>query len=201
MVVALLILIFLAVMFPGAFRVLFSVIFSIGALAYFMASSSSNDASKDSDPSAIQAQAEPVCRNYEPGHIFSLSDAPACNEGVSPSSNGAVKNKEILDEEDIEPMHSTYKKNQARFFRDYKGKTFIGTMKLDSVSESIMEKGTYIISFGSGFMSDIDCRVKDKQTIDFLTDMDKGDRLKVSGVVEDHAIGSIALLNCAISKP
>jgi hypothetical protein len=97
-------------------------------------------------------------------------------------------------------MHDTYKKNQARFFRDYGGKEFSARMVVHGVTENPIYRGTYMLDLGDGWLNgDIECRFSDKETIDKITDLNKGDQVLIDGIVKDHVFGSILLENCTIS--
>jgi hypothetical protein len=104
---------------------------------------------------------------------------------------------------DIGKMHETYDKNQARFFRDFRGKLFSGTLLMDEVRENPIFRGRYKVDFVQNrhrFMGDVSCQVEDKPTIDYITDLDKGDRVSVTGVVFDHSFGAVELQNCKFQK-
>jgi hypothetical protein len=106
-----------------------------------------------------------------------------------------------LSNDDIAPMHETYKANQARFKRDYVGKSFKAKLPLSRITESLINKGSYRISLGnSSIFSDVDCVVSDKPNVDKVMDWNTGDLITVSGRVTDHVVGSIILEPCQVSR-
>jgi len=108
---------------------------------------------------------------------------------------------QALSNSDIAPMHETYDANQARFKRDYVGKTLKANLPMSQVTESIFNKNSYRISLGNrSLLSDVDCVVSDKPTIDKIMNWNKGDLITVSGRVSDHVMGSIILEPCQVSR-
>jgi hypothetical protein len=102
--------------------------------------------------------------------------------------------------DDIARIHSTYKANQARFARDFVGKTFSARMPLGDITESIMSKGSFHVSFGGNTLGgDVQCKFSDQSDIARITEMNKGDIVNISGVIEDHTFGTIELEECSIS--
>lgn len=103
---------------------------------------------------------------------------------------------------DIDPMYETYKANEVRFIRNYVGKTFSAVLPFRDARENIILKGHFTISFGEGdtFAADIDCEVSDRTTIDSIVDWNKGDAVKVTGVVKDNTMGTTNLENCTFSR-
>jgi hypothetical protein len=58
-----------------------------------------------------------------------------------------------------------------------------------------------MVGFGTGgFTSDIDCSVSDKAVMSRIVDWNKGDSVKVSGLVSDVTMGSVQLDGCVFSK-
>src|SRR3954469_12770208 len=87
---------------------------------------------------------------------------------------------QVTGQDDLPAMHKTYQANEARFMRDYKGKPFEAVMPLQGVSENPFFQGSYRVGFGSGrITSEVDCRVSDKKTVDFVTDLNKGDMVRI----------------------
>jgi hypothetical protein len=103
-----------------------------------------------------------------------------------------------LSASNLPEMKATYKQNQARFSRDYVGKTFSARMEVRSVVESLFSKGSFRVSFGAGF-GGVDCVVSDKTTIDFVTNLNAGDSIFISGTVSDIVFGDVQLSPCKLS--
>jgi hypothetical protein len=102
--------------------------------------------------------------------------------------------------DDIARIHSTYKVNQARFIRDFVGKTFSARMPLGDITESLMSKGSFHVSFGGNtWGGDVQCKFSDQSDVARITEMNKGDIVNIRGVIEDHSFGSIDLEDCSIS--
>jgi hypothetical protein len=95
----------------------------------------------------------------------------------------------------------TYRQNEARFKRDYQGKQFESNLPFRSARESMFFADRYMVGFGTGgFTSDVDCVVSDKAVMNRIVDWNKGDRVKVSGIVKDVTMGSVQLDVCSLSK-
>ena len=108
---------------------------------------------------------------------------------------------QALSNSDINRMHETYEANQARFKRDYVGKTLNANLPLSRVTETLFNKNSYRISLGNRrIFSDVDCVVSDKPTVDKIMNWNKGDLITVSGRVSDHVMGSIILEPCEVSR-
>lgn len=107
---------------------------------------------------------------------------------------------EILGVADIPKMHETYDRNEARFFRDYRGRSFSGTMTFADIKEDVFSRGTYNVFLktphSAAFLGDVECHVADENGIQFVTDLDKGQVTPVDGVVSDHEFGAIVLSDC-----
>jgi hypothetical protein len=85
--------------------------------------------------------------------------------------------------------------------RDFKGKQFEAVLPFRSASEIFLSDGKYLIGFGAGrFVSDVDCIVTDNAVMARVADWSKGDKIKVTGVVQDVSIGSVALDSCSLSN-
>jgi hypothetical protein len=85
-------------------------------------------------------------------------------------------------------MNDDFSKNEIRFGRNYVGRPFHGTLPLYSISEEMFTKGAYNVSFGD-HTSGVDCVVSDKNNLDYITRLNSGDNVTISGRVDSHAIG------------
>jgi len=92
-----------------------------------------------------------------------------------------------------------YRQNEARFKRDYVGKQFEDILPFRSAKESFLIAGRYMIGFGTGGFT-VDCMVSDKAVMNRIVDWNKGDRVRVRGVVKDVTMGSVQLDGCLFSK-
>jgi peptidoglycan hydrolase-like protein with peptidoglycan-binding domain len=102
---------------------------------------------------------------------------------------------------DISIIAETSKTNEIRFGRDYKGRTFADTMVLANISESL-NKGTYRVSLKSnlsfGFGGGVDCKLSDPRSLDIAVNWNKGQRVEVSGIIEDTSLGDLVLSGCGM---
>lgn len=177
--------------------------------------SSDTTAAQGNDPAGCSAVREPAARlacfdastaAHKAGDLQPPPPQPATNAApreenrsvaaMEPQKAVPAPVKTALGTDDLAAMHSTYEKNQARFFRDYKSREFSATMPLHSVIEDIMQKGTFVVSFGTSWNGDVSCHVSDQATIDLITNSDKGDKIIVDGTVDDHTLGTVNLTNC-----
>jgi TPR repeat protein len=112
-------------------------------------------------------------------------------------SNSAV----ILAADDLPKIAKTYRENEMRFKRDFFGKQFSGVLPFMSAKESMFSEGTYSVGFGTGnFSSDIDCNVKSPAEIAEIANWNKGDKIRIGGVVKDVTMGTVVLEPCTLSK-
>jgi hypothetical protein len=109
--------------------------------------------------------------------------------------------QQMLGADSLSKMVDTYRQNEARFKRDYVGQQFEGILPFRSAKENFFIADRYMVGFGTGgFTSDVDCIVSDKAVMNRIVDWNKGDRVKVRGVVKDVTMGSVQLDGCFFSK-
>jgi hypothetical protein len=137
------------------------------------------------------AKAEP-----KPAPIEALApDTPA----PPPSTANSGSDKKYLSDSDLEEMHETYEKNQARFVRDFVGRPFRATLTVNKVTQNPIFASQFHVSFGTAFHG-VSCGIEDQRVIAFITNLNKGDRVFVVGNVSDHSFGDVDLKNCEISS-
>ena len=108
--------------------------------------------------------------------------------------------QQMLGAASLSKMVDTYRQNEARFKRDYVGKQFEDILPFRSAKESFFITDRYLIGFGTGgFTSDVDCTVADQAVMNRIVDWNKGDRVRVRGVVKDVLMGSVQLDGCLFS--
>ncbi len=62
-------------------------------------------------------------------------------------------------------------------------------------------KGTYRVGFWTGrFVSGVDCKVTSPGEISEIANWNKGDNIRVEGIVEDVTMKSVELDQCSLSK-
>lgn len=136
-----------------------------------------------------------IVAQAEPPSVAAQTDSAAITPAVSSGTNTLAS----LGLTDLPAMHDTYDKNQARFFRDYGGRHFSASMPLHGVVRNWLDKSTFDVTFGQSMLGDIHCSINDTATINFVTDKNKGDMLKVSGTIKDHTLGVVQLDDCKIA--
>ena len=103
---------------------------------------------------------------------------------------------------DLPKIVSTYRENGMRFKRDFFGRQFSDVLPFRGATENMFFKGTYTVGFGTGsFLSDLDCTVTSPAEISIIADWHKGDQIRIEGIVNDVAMGSVKLDPCSLSKP
>jgi hypothetical protein len=119
---------------------------------------------------------------------------------ATPASTPDVSSTPLSDS-DIPAMNDEFSKNEIRFGRNYIGRPFHGTLPLYSISEDLFSKGAYKVSFGD-HASGVDCVVSDKNNLDYITKLNAGDNVTISGRVDSHAIGfDVKLSQCEFARP
>lgn len=185
-----------------------------GSQFRFIASSAPFPQAPDNTPNASDvAPSDASSVAAQKAGCWSITDRQArldCYDGKSgsspsqgtpsPSPTVAVSavSTSALNASNLDEMHATYKQNQARFSRDYVGKTFAAKMVVRTVVENLIVRGTFRVSFGPSF-SGVDCSVSDKEAIDFATNLNAGDIVLVSGTVSDLVFGDVQLSPCQMS--
>jgi hypothetical protein len=112
---------------------------------------------------------------------------------AGPASAQVVKSR------DLASVAEASKQNEARFERDYKGRTFEDRISFAGMEKPMFGGVGYDVRLGtSGFLHAAQCRISDQATIDFLTDRNLGDLLAVRGVVERTIMGVVMMENCTI---
>jgi hypothetical protein len=100
-----------------------------------------------------------------------------------------------LGPEDIQRAISTYKQNEARFNRDFAGKSISFSWSLDKVSKGIIG-GEYYVTLGN---DTVKCDLKDPETLSKAMEWNPGQKLSVEGTVEDVWFGTLHLKGCKLA--
>ncbi len=163
-------------------------------------------------PKAAVAQAEPPQKSAAPA-CQSIADAherldcydrqypPARNTAPEQDPPKPPPPSEVksgagdLTDADLDAMRSTYEKNQARFVRDFAGRTFLASLQVEGVTRSRTVKNRFDLSLARG----LSCAIDDPQIVSFITNLNKGDKVRVKGVVDDIVNGNVELTKCEVS--
>lgn len=95
----------------------------------------------------------------------------------------------------LEQITRVSQENEARFRRDYKGRTFSATMPLKDISPGF---GRLHVQFSGSFMIGVSCFVSKSEEAK-LADMNKGQKYFVYGVIRDTVLGDLMLEDCKIT--
>lgn len=99
---------------------------------------------------------------------------------------------------DIQRAIETYKQNEIRFGRDFAGKTISFTWTFNRARSRMFSNG-YVVEFGNGgFSGGVECDVNDQATIDTIIEWNKGQRVSVTGTIDDVTMGTLQLKGCTI---
>lgn len=120
-----------------------------------------------------------------------VTEADATKQTPEPTAKDTVQ---TLTDADLEAMRSTYEKNQARFVRDFAGKTFQASLQVDSITRSRTAKDRFDVSLEKG----VSCGTDDPKVVSFITNLNKGDRVRVKGVIDDIVNGKVELAKCEL---
>lgn len=121
-----------------------------------------------------------------------VTEAEAAKPSPEPAGKDAAQN---LTDADLETMRSTYDKNQARFVRDFAGKTFQASLQVESITRSRTVKNRFDLTLERG----ISCGTDDPKIVSFITNLNKGDRVRVKGIIDDIVNGNVELAKCELS--
>src|SRR5262245_16805917 len=100
-----------------------------------------------------------------------------------------------LGPQDIQRAVDTYKQNEIRFERDFKGRTIGFTWIFYKASSRLFSNG-YRVSFGNN--GDVVCTVQDPKVLDQIVEWNKGQKVSVSGTIDDVTFGTLYLQGCTI---
>jgi hypothetical protein len=106
---------------------------------------------------------------------------------------------QTLEPSSLSQVINTYNANQARFVRDYRGKQFSGNAVLKEVRENVVVEGRFTIAFMAEG-EEVQCKTENRETIDAVSDMNKGDSVVLSGTINDVTFHAIQLEPCTFSK-
>lgn len=112
------------------------------------------------------------------------------------SQDAAKRGGDALSDADLDAMRSTYEKNPARFLRDYAGRKFQAPLQVEKIARSQTQKNRFEVSLERGIV----CGTDDQQVISFLTNINKGDKVRASGVIEDLSNGNVELTECQLTS-
>jgi len=99
---------------------------------------------------------------------------------------------------DIEKAIGTYKANEVRFARDYAGKSIAFTWTFHNARARLFGGG-YRVNIGNGGIGgNVDCTVTDQTLLDKIVEWNKGQRIQVSGIIDDVTFGDLQLKQCKI---
>jgi len=162
-----------------------------------------------------------ACRAYQQGTLAGLPAAQARvsepktsevkeqnpantskgSKGASPSLTAQSTSTMLLTGGDLKTVVGTYQENEMRFKRDFLGRQFSDVLPFRSTTESMFSKGSYRVGFGTGnFSSDVDCTANSPAEIAEIANWNKGDKIRIVGVVKDVTMGSVILDPCKLSK-
>src|SRR5262249_5191319 len=106
-----------------------------------------------------------------------------------------------LGPEAIQGSMDSYKNNKLRFNRDYKGKTIAFSWLFEEVSGKSYSDG-YRVKFGPGglFSDGVVCYVLDQAVLNKIVEWNKGQKISVSGTIDDISFGNLELKNCQFEE-
>jgi hypothetical protein len=100
---------------------------------------------------------------------------------------------------DIQRAIDTYGANELRFTRDFVGRSIEFTWVFRDASSRYFGSG-YRITIGNGsFNGNVDCVITDPIMLDKIVEWNKGQRVKVYGVIKDVTMGDLQLKECIIT--
>ena len=106
----------------------------------------------------------------------------------------------VFGKEDLPFIHSEYKANEARWFKEFKGRYFEATLTIGSVREATFGSG-FVVSFmetPNDHFHGVSCEAMPSS--DFLLSKNAGDLVRVRGTIVDHSFGAVRLADCQLSN-
>jgi len=103
-----------------------------------------------------------------------------------------------LGAKDVARAIDTYRANEIRFTRDYAGKSIEFTWTFNAAKAKLFGAG-YRVTIGNGSLTgNVDCSVTEQAMLDQIVEWNKGQKVRVRGVVEDVTMGDLQLKECTI---
>jgi hypothetical protein len=142
-----------------------------------------------------------LCDEYVPEGQQSNQDKTVTRDQQSNIADRTAQSlKEKLGAKDIQRAVDTYKQNELRFVRDFKGKPIAFNWVFNSVSAENWFGHGHRVSIGNGSFSDgVDCYISDQATLDKIVEWNKGQKVYVTGIVDDVSVGDLKLSQCKIN--
>ena len=95
---------------------------------------------------------------------------------------------------DLGKIVDTARHQEARFNRDYKGKTFAATGQVKSISEGWFGSYNVAVSVAG---NEVNCWIKTDAKD--LADMDTGKRVQINGEIRDTVFGDLQVDDCRVN--
>lgn len=102
--------------------------------------------------------------------------------GASAAPNEARQAETIFGDADLPVMHAEFAANEARFIRNYRGRSFKAKMPLHSVKEDPVSHNHFFVAYGAA--GDLICQVDRESQVALVAAKNKGDVLSVRGRFE-----------------
>jgi hypothetical protein len=118
-----------------------------------------------------------TCDEYLPEGRSSPDKSVTRDQQANIAERTAQSLKEKLGPKDIQRAIDTYKQNELRFVRDFKGKTIAFTWTFYSVDADTWFNRGHRVSIGNGtFNGGVDCYISDQETLDKIVEWNKGQK-------------------------
>jgi len=99
---------------------------------------------------------------------------------------------------DIQRAIDTYRANEVRFQRDFAGRSIDFNWVFYKASSRFIGSGYRITIGNGGFSGNVDCIINDQATLDQLVNWNKGQRIHVTGIIDDVTMGDLQLKQCRL---
>jgi TPR repeat protein len=141
-----------------------------------------------------------ACRAYQAVRA-AQTRRPSDENPVRPANQTALaESSSQLTAADVRHIAGTHRDNEARFKRDFYGKIFSDVLAFKSANEVMFLKGKFIVSFNAAQSDNLDCRVMSEADIAEIANWNKGDKIKVEGIVSGVVMDSVILNECKFTK-
>lgn len=124
--------------------------------------------------------------------------SPSMAQSGSRSPSHQASSRPTLNKRDLPKVLSVYRENEMRFKRDFAARDFVDDLPFMKSTETLFQRDVYSLSFGRE--ASVECTVEAPGDISKMADWNKGDTVRVAGVIKDVIMGSVVLESCSLSK-
>jgi hypothetical protein len=114
-------------------------------------------------------------------------------------TSAGISSAQPLGASDVGNVVSAYRENEARFAAKFRGKEFASEVQFAGATENMFSKGRFMGKFAVGG-KEVNCWIERKADVDRLIDLNRGDKIMLTGTISDVIMGDLQLKPCTFKK-